>query len=166
IERSKNLERLFEAFSQLDMPNLQLVVSGKKSNYWQEIVSKIEELGLGAKVIMTGYVKDKDLVSLINGSEFVIFPTLYEGAGLPGIEAMACGKAVAASSVPAVKEYCGKAALYFNPYKVHEIVRAIKAFLDDPIIKRDFAQKGLLRSKEFVWKNHAVKTQKVWESVS
>ena len=107
------------------------------------------------RVRFLGYVPDKDLPALYAGSEFFIYPSLYEGFGLPILEAMACGAPVAASGAASLTEVGGDAAIYFDPYSEPEISAAITALMRDGSLRETLRSKGLTRAKNFTWKNVA-----------
>ncbi len=165
IERSKNFERLFEAFKKVGREDLVLVIAGKKSNYWEEILAKIDELEIHDKIIMTDYVTDDELLALLQGSMFVVFPSLYEGAGLPPVEAMAAGKAVVASNSTAIPEYCGNAASFFDPNDTDAMAEKIDKLIAHPEVRQDYERRGLEWSQNFNWKSTAAEVLAILDAV-
>ena len=103
-----------------------------------------------------GRVSDEELVRLYNQADCFVFPSLYEGFGLPPLEAMACGCPVLVSDIPVEREVCGDAALYFNPLEPSEILRIITQYLNDAnVIKEKMRQKGYENIMRFSWEKSA-----------
>jgi glycosyltransferase involved in cell wall biosynthesis len=127
----KNLPRMIRAMAlakhryQLDY---QLVLVGKVDSMFPEVMETIGKLGLQSTVITTGYVADSDLAHLYRAAAAFVFPSLYEGFGLPPLEAMACGTPVISSNASVMPEVLGDAALYFDPYNIEDIAAALHRF--------------------------------------
>ncbi|MEK7127074.1 MAG: glycosyltransferase family 1 protein, partial [Patescibacteria group bacterium] len=121
----KNLARLIEAFSILKKEknlNLQLVITGKPDPYYPEVRNTVKKFDLQDDVIFTGLVDEEELLHLYNAAHIFVFPSLYEGFGLPPLEAMRCGTPVVASNTSSIPEICGKEnAVFFNPYNIKDI---------------------------------------------
>jgi len=165
----KNLERLVSGFSRfIEMSpdsELTLVVvcafDAENLDWFNRLVGRE---GVAGRVVLTGYVTEGELVALYALSGRFIFPSLYEGFGLPVLEAMASGKPVAASAFSSVPEILGGCGSYFDPYDVEEIANAIKALLkrkSDPRLKKT----ALERAKGFTWEDTARKTLKTFEDL-
>jgi len=158
---SKNHIRLIRTFERLkatlELPH-QLVLIG--SDWYQaEEVHRVAERSLYSKdIVFTGFVAEEELPYLYSGANVFIYPSLYEGFGIPLLEAMASGVPVACSNVSSLPEVAGDAALLFDPYDEESIAEAIKLLLYDPELHNRHIQKGLLRSKEFDWKATASST--------
>jgi glycosyltransferase involved in cell wall biosynthesis len=153
IEERKNLRRVLEAFARLrgeGYPH-QLAIVGPQKWKYGAILGAIQQHRLEEVVIFTGYVPQSDLPALYSGADVFVFPSLYEGLGLPVLEAMACGTAVVTSNVSSLPEVAGDAALTVNPTQTEAIVAAIRALLDDPILRDDLARRGRLRAAQFTW---------------
>jgi glycosyltransferase involved in cell wall biosynthesis len=135
IEPRKNLLRLLEAYARLRewSPKWKLVIVGAR-NYWKSspVAQAVERMGLQGQVKFTGYVPDEDLPALYNGADLFCFPSLYEGFGLPVLEAMACGTPVVTSNTSSLPEVAGEAALLVDPYDVEAIAAAMRRVLEDP----------------------------------
>ncbi len=149
----KNLLRLLDAFARLRKRghDVQLVMTGKKDKAYPEIPQQIMDLSIADEVILTGFVSDEDLVSLICGAEAYVFPSLYEGFGLPPLEAMKLGVPVACSNRASLPEVCGDAASFFNPEDVEQMTEAIRKILDDKTFAKVLVQKGHENLKRFSW---------------
>ena len=168
LQPRKNLIRLIEAFNVLKNEknlDLMLVISGKKGWFYDKIFQRVEKLKLNKDVIFTDYVSKEELQLLINGAEVFILPSLYEGFGLPLLEAMACGTPVITSNVSSMPEVVGDAGILINPYSIEEISKAINNILTDRQLRETMVNKGLERAKLFPWGNAARETLKVFEEV-
>lgn len=166
IEIRKNLSRILEAFARiskdLSIP-LQMVLAGVPGQGAKEVFQTIERLHLEGRVRLLGYVPLEDLSFLYSGAEMFLFPSFYEGFGLPLLEAMACGTAVITSNVTSLPEIAGDAALCVDPYDVDSIAAAIIQFLELPRLRYEYVQRGFQRIKKFTWESTARKTLAVYE---
>lgn len=151
LQPRKNVEVLLEAFAQLRQPDLELVLVGDKGWSYQSIFDRVEELGLVDKVRFPGYVSDADLPLWYNAASVLVFPSVYEGFGLPVIQAMACGTPVIAANTSAIPEAAGSAARFFEPHDVRALAEHITAVLDDRQIAVTMHQRGLEQACEFSW---------------
>jgi glycosyltransferase involved in cell wall biosynthesis len=168
IEPRKNLLRLLQAYARLrkDLPGWKLVLVGAR-NAWKStpISEEMRKLNLAPWVQLTGYIPEEDLPALYNGAGLFAFPSLYEGFGLPVLEAMACGTPVITSNVSSLPEVAGDAALLVDPYNVEEIAAAMVNVLSDQELSEDLHRRGLERSKEFSWERTAQQTLEVYKKV-
>ncbi len=169
LQPRKNICRLIEAFNQIfrcRKKPLQLVIVGKKGWLYNEIFQKVNLFELEKKVIFTGYIPADELSYLYQAAECFILVSLYEGFGLPVIEAMACGCPVIVSHTSSLPEVVGDAGIIVNPNIVSDITSAISKILDMPSdIRKDIVKKGLDRVKRFSWKKCAKETMQILESV-
>lgn len=155
----KNLPRLIEAFSILSprFPELKLVITGKPDPLYPEAEETTQRLGLKDKVVFSGLVSEEELISLYNHATAYVFPSLYEGFGLPILEAMQCGTPVCASNVSSIPEIAGKAkdgkpnAVLFDPENPQDIAEKIESVLTNPTLQKELIEKGLQRVKAFSW---------------
>ncbi len=168
IEPRKNLARLVEALSVLrrDDPALRLVVVGAEGWLTEGFHAAIENFGQQDAVIRPGYVPDADLPALYAGAAVGVLASLYEGFGLPVLEAMACGVPVACSCTSSVGEIAGGAALTFDPELVEDMVGALRRALGDESLRADLRAKGLARAAQFSWERAARQTWAVYEKVA
>jgi len=168
LEPRKNIINLLKAYEYLRMryPGIthKLVLTGRKAWGKNPISKKIKELKLKNDVIMTGYVSAEDLVCIYNLAEIFVFPSIYEGFGLPPLEAFACGTAVVSSHASSLAEVLGNAALLVNPYDYKEMAEAVNILISDPGLRRRFIERGQERVKQFSWENVAKKTLKIYQS--
>jgi glycosyltransferase involved in cell wall biosynthesis len=162
----KNIGRLIKAFYQVrrdsKLPH-KLVIGGETDPRFSEGPRLASQLGLREEIIFPGYIRDEDLPCVYCGADIFVFPSLYEGFGLPPLEAMACGTPVVTSNVSALPEVTGNAAVLVNPYKVVEIAEAIYKVLSNDSLRDTLRRKGLERAKEFSYEEFARKTLKVYE---
>ncbi len=168
IQPRKNLSRLVEAFGILSSHTgrqYQLVVAGKRGWLYEQIYGKVEKLRLGDRIIFTDYVPDADLPLLVGGARLSVLPSLYEGFGMPLLEAMACGTPVVASRVSALPEVAGEAALLVDPRDVEALAEAMERVLGDEELRSDLRRRGLERAKEFSWDRCARETLAVLKMV-
>jgi glycosyltransferase involved in cell wall biosynthesis len=158
----KNLARLIEAFSTLKKEkglNLQLVITGKPDPYYPEVKNTVKKLNLQEDVIFTGLVEEEELLHLYNAAHIFVFPSLYEGFGLPPLEAMRCGTPVVASDISSIPEICGREnAVFFNPYNIKDIAEKIELVYKDPDLQAKLVTEGIQYSSKFSWGRTAKKT--------
>ena len=168
IEPRKNLISLFKACD-LVWENLhtdyQLVVVGKKGWLYKDIFKTLRETRIIEDVIFTNYVREEDIPVLYSGAEFFVFPSLYEGFGLPVLEAMRCGTPVITSHVSSMPEVAGDAAMYVDPHNVEDIAEKIITLAYNDDLKAHLRQKGFSQAARFTWENTARETLRVYESL-
>lgn len=170
LQRRKNIPRLLQAFYLLKekyhLPQ-QLVLIGQRAPDLpeQEIFAMIRRLALEQHVVWTGYVAHEDLPALLNGADLFVLPSLYEGFGMPLLEAMACGVPVACSNVSSFPEVVGDAGLLFDPYNIDSITTTIYRGLTDEDCRISLIARGIQRAAQFSWETTARKTLAVLEEV-
>jgi glycosyltransferase involved in cell wall biosynthesis len=157
--RHKNEFRLVEAFVMANLdPRIRLVFTGEPI---PDLVRRIETHHLRSRVDFVGAVPEAKLPSLYRGAEALIFPSLYEGFGLPVLEAMACGTPVVTSNVTAMPEVAGDAALLVDPTSVEQIAEAMKRIVSDSSLRQRLRDKGLKRSAQFSWQRTVAKVHEL-----
>jgi len=165
----KNTELLIESFALFkhrDDFDLVLAGVGVNSKRYEKLKALSEKLGIGRSVRFIGYVKsDKDLIGFYNCAECFIFPSLYEGFGLPVLEAMACGTPVITSNVSSLPEVAGDAAIYVNPIDMNSVVTAMEALVQNKNEKERLINQGINNLSRFSWGKMAEQTIKVYERV-
>jgi len=150
FEPRKNIVGAFHAFSLIaDKIPHRLVVVGQKGWKNETVRDEIKKSNLFDRIVLAGYVEDEDLPYIYSAADLFIFPSLYEGFGLPPLEAMACGIPVVASNVSSIPEVVGEAAVLVNPYDVNEIAEKILQVLTDSSLKQSLVQKGSIQAKKF-----------------
>lgn len=168
IEPRKNICGLLRAFAmylQKDNVDLSLVLVGKKDWGYKQVKDEIEKLGISSKVHFCDYVEDKDLPYIYNLSKFFVFPSFYEGFGLPVLEALSCGCPVISSNVSSLPEITSDAAVLINPNNVEELYKAIEEVDKNDSLREELASKALMQAKNFSWKKTAAKTLEVYKEV-
>jgi len=151
IQARKNLVRLVNAYALLRHDGIEanLVLVGKDDWQAQEVRHEVKRLGLEDRVIFTGYVPLEDLPVFYSAAEAFVFPSIFEGFGLPVIEAMACGAPTITSLGSSLEEVAGDAALLVDPFSTQSIAAAISSLLSDPQLRHKLRSNGLKRSSEF-----------------
>lgn len=163
----KNLLRLFDAFKivKKNNPNIKLVMTGKIDPFYSEITEKIKELKLEKDIICTDFVSDKQLIDLISGATAYIFPSLYEGFGLPILEAFACKTPVVCSNTSSLPEIAGPGnALFFDPQNIEEMANKINEIINNHELQTALKMAGAKRVEDFSWDNMAIETLNIYNS--
>lgn len=171
IQPRKNLVRLMAAYSHLRRRSPQaklprLVLVGKCAWLYNETLRSIDELELQKSVTLTGYVPEADLPGLYSGALCFVYPSYFEGFGLPPLEAMKCGAAVIVGNKTSLPEVVGDAAVMVDPFDVEAIGAAIERVITDSLLRASLQAKGLERAKLFDWRETARKTLAVYEKVA
>ncbi|OGD88785.1 hypothetical protein A3D81_01370 [Candidatus Curtissbacteria bacterium RIFCSPHIGHO2_02_FULL_40_17] len=172
LQPRKNIERLVDAFSlltqnsELKTQDLSLVLVGKKGWLYDSIFAKIKTLDVDNQVIFTDYVPDDDLPVLIAGAKAYVLPSLWEGFGLPVIEAQACGVTVVVSSISSLPEIVGDSGILADPKSVESISNGLKKVLMDDKLRSELVKKGFANIKRFSWQTCAQQTLDVLEKVA
>jgi len=170
LQPRKNQIGLIRAFARLlnAHPHLKqnLVLAGKETWFADRVHEAARESGVGDRIQFCGFVSDADLLQLYNACDVFVFPSFYEGFGLPVLEAMACGRAVVSSNTSSLPEVVDGAALLFDPYAVDEIVRAIADLLLDSELRARMERLGLQRAAHFSWQKTAQRTLEVFHEVA
>jgi glycosyltransferase involved in cell wall biosynthesis len=160
----KNLERLIEAFTKLQVshPDLRLVLAGKKDLNYTRIESTVKNRGI-KNVVFTGFISEGNLRWLYEHCAAYVFPSLSEGFGLPGLEAMIHGAPVASSNATCSPEIYGKAAHYFNPLDVNAMAEAINDVLTNDKLRQELIAAGYDQVKKYSWQRMAEQTLAIYE---
>jgi glycosyltransferase involved in cell wall biosynthesis len=170
LQPRKNYGRLIEAFGRLLSAthdrSLSLVVAGGKGWLYDSIFDSARRLGLQKEVVFVGYVDDNDLPALYSLAELFVFPSLYEGFGLPVLEAMACGTPVICSEASSLPEVAGDAALMVDPLDVDGWAQAMGQVLNDGGLRQTMIGRGMIRASSFSWERAARELQRVCGSMA
>jgi len=142
-----------------------LVVTGRKGWLYKEILEKIQKSSSSQDIIFTDFIDDEDLPFLYSGAEMFLYPSLYEGFGLPVLEAMACGTPVIASNLSSLPEVIGEAGILIDPLNVEEIVQAMEKLSKDKRLQEELQKKGLERAKLFSWERAAEETMELYKEM-
>ncbi|MGB9637550.1 MAG: glycosyltransferase family 4 protein, partial [Microgenomates group bacterium] len=166
-EPRKNLDRVIMAFAEISRvySDLNLVIAGKYG--WGDDSSrfKVQSSKLGSRVKILGFVEKEDLAALYSGAMAFVYPSLYEGFGLPILEAMVCGCPVVTSNVGSMKEVAGEAALLIDPLSVDNLAGAISKLCRNQKLREEMVLKGLKRAGEFSWEKTALQTLQAYQSL-
>jgi len=167
IEPRKNLIVLLEAYQALRQqnPEIQLVIAGKRGWHSEPFFKRLQELGLTEQVKRLGYVPDEDLPALYSLAEVFAFPSLYEGFGLPVLEAMACGTPVVCSNTSSLPEVAGEAAIQIAPTDVREWTQALEQISRDAERRTDLRERGFRQAARFTWEATARQTYTIYQEV-
>ncbi|MFH1526689.1 MAG: glycosyltransferase family 1 protein, partial [Bacteroidota bacterium] len=122
-----------------------------KGWFYNDIFNSVIDLDLKKRIIFTGYVSEEEMLYLYNCAELFVYPSFYEGFGLPPLEAMACGVPVITSNTSSLPEVVGDAGVLINPYDIDQLSEAIKVVLKDENLRKDLSAKGFERKKSFEW---------------
>jgi len=167
IQPRKNYRRLIQAFAILKSltSSLQLVIAGGKGWMYDSIFAEVKHLGLEGQVLFPGFVDDDDLSALYSAAELLAFPSIYEGFGLPILEAMACGTPVVTSITSSLPELAGDAALLIEPTDVDAIAAAMRCLLQDPDLRRGLVAGGFDQARKFTWQKAATQLVEIYQSI-
>jgi glycosyltransferase involved in cell wall biosynthesis len=172
ISPHKNLSTLIDGFAELEakQPDVKLILVGDYKDdpflsSYPQLKRQVEDHGLEAKVIFTGYVPDEELVYFYNAAALLVFPSFDEGFGLPAIEAMSCGTPVAASDRGSLPELLGDAGTFFDPSDALDVAAKVNAALSDPAGLLAMRERGLKRSESFRWHKAAEETLAIFNEL-
>jgi Glycosyltransferase len=167
LQPRKNVPTLIKAYKILKNRGVKhkLVLVGKKGWQYEEIFNTIDKLDLREDVIFTGYVPEEYLPAIYSGADVFAFPSLFEGFGLPPLEAMACGTPVITSNTSSLPEIVDEAGIMVNPYDVENLAEAMFMVITNEKLRKDMTSKGLQRAKLFTWKKCAEDTLEVYKEV-
>lgn len=168
LEPKKNIMRIIKSFLFLKEKGLRckLVIGGRKGWYFENIFKLARELNLTNDIIFTGFVPEEDLPLLYNSSRLFVFPSLYEGFGLPVLEAMACGIPVITSRTSSLPEIAADAALYVDPLSIDSIVEAIDQVYKDEDMRGSMIERGIQRARHFSWQKAAAETLNIYREIT
>jgi glycosyltransferase involved in cell wall biosynthesis len=151
VQPRKNYERLVEAFARIEMDELSLVIVGGMGWLYQSLLDRIEDLDLGTRVHLTGYIDDVDLPAIYALAQAFALPSLYEGFGIPALEAMACGIPVVSADNSSLPEVVGDAGLLVDAKDTEALAGALVRALTDTELRHAMIQRGLVQASKFTW---------------
>jgi glycosyltransferase involved in cell wall biosynthesis len=164
----KNLRGLINAYHRIykEMKTpCKLVILGKPSRDYPGLIKLVESFGLQDWVLFPGFIPMQDLPFFYNASDLFVYPSFYEGFGLPPIEALACGTPTVVSNVSSLPEVVGDAAIQVNPHDLLSLAAAMHRVLTEPELEQELRKKGLKRAENFSWTKTAAQTIKVYQEV-
>jgi len=167
----KNLGRLFEAFAELkrEFPDLKLVKvgpSGRSTDFRRDVMLRLVSLGIAADVVFVDYVEESELAEYYRSAALLAYPSLYEGFGLPPLEAMCSGCPVVTTNTSSLPEVVGDAGMMVDPHDTAAWVEAMRRVLTDGVLRDEMIRKGLERSRMFSWDKTAAETAGVYRRVA
>lgn len=171
LEPRKNLETLLRAYArwlaqaQGEQREIKLVLAGGKGWFYDEIFHLVQTLGLEGRVCFPGFIPDEELPDWYRAAEAFVYPSLFEGFGMPVLEAMACGTPVMCSRARSLLEIVGKSALTFSAQDVDELVAALALMVSQPALRAELRQGGLERAVHFTWQRAAQATVQVYDAI-
>lgn len=168
MDHRKNLKGLLRAYSRLREQRPEsppLVIVGDKIAQYSELEAFTRQLGVDKSIAFPGYIPRQELWPILAGAEMLIYPSLYEGFGLPPLEAMACGTPVITSDTSSLPEVVGNAAILVNPRDETEIASSINRLLDDPSAREELRCRGRERAREFTWERYGEAVLNVYQQV-
>lgn len=171
IFNRRNIPNLLDAFQNLasQLRNHQMLLVGANHTYpYIDVDKLIKKINIKVgenRVIRVDYVSEKDLLWLYRGADLFVFPSVYEGFGLPVLEAMSCGTPVITSNLSSLPEVVGDAAVQVNPLSVAELTEAMYRVIDNENLKRNLCANGLMRAKRFSWRETAYETLAIFKKV-
>jgi glycosyltransferase involved in cell wall biosynthesis len=169
LEPRKNITNMVKAYMLLPQKmrdQYKLVITGKKGWHYQELFALIESSADRENIICTGYVAENELPDIFNGARLFVYPSIYEGFGIPVLEAMACGVPVITSNVSSMPEVLGDAGILIDPGKPAEIGAAIEKVLTDNVLSDKMRCEGVKQAQKFSWRKCAAETLAVYEEVA
>jgi glycosyltransferase involved in cell wall biosynthesis len=167
IEPRKNLSRLLDAFEAICADGLTdgWVIVGRRGWLYGDFFARLESSPVREAILLPGYVPDEDLPAFYAGAQALVLPNVYEGFGLPVLEAMACGTPTVASNASCIPEIGGEAALYFDPLDVEAMADAVRRLLHDAGLQGELRARGLAQAARFSWGRAASETRAVYDAV-
>lgn len=169
LRRKKNLSTLLDAFERMQEPEhreFKLVLVGIRNTAWSDLKKRLNAPALKNRVFFPGYVSDDDLVVFYNLARALVFPSRFEGFGLPPLEAMACGTPVITSNGGAIPEVVGDAALMVAPADTDALAQAMRSIVGDAALREQLIKKGLERARKFSWKKAALAVLQLYRELS
>ena len=166
LEPRKNVVALIRAFKKLKRKGCQdykLVIAGEKGWLYKQIFNEVEHAGLKNEILFLDVVRDEDLPMLYNCADIFVYPSLYEGFGLPPLEAMACGIPVITSNTSSLPEVVGDAGIMVDPADVNSLCKSMYILLNDKELWNRMSIMGRKRSKLFSWENTAKKMLEIYD---
>lgn len=165
LQPRKSIPTLIKAFARLEDSRIELMLVGGRGWAFEEIFAQVKNLGLEDRVRFTGYVPDDELPLWYNAASVLVFPSVYEGFGLPVTEAMACGTPVVAANTSAIPESAGAAARLFKAQDPSALCEHIATVLDDPDLRAKMRMQGLEQSRQFSWERAGQKLAAIYRQV-
>ena len=168
LEPRKNLDRLIEAYAEVRKKNKNcplLVIAGKRGWLYKSIFKTVKQFDLGDSIIFTGYIPYSEKPALLSGARAFCFPSIYEGFGMPTLEAMACETPVLTSNIASLPEVCGDAAVYVNPLSVADITEGLEKICFDDNLRNELIKNGKKQIELFSWDKEIKKLNNLYKEL-
>ena len=165
LEPRKNLRRLVQAYARLRPEGVSLILAGARGWGYAELFQEVEALGLAGRILFPGFVPRQELPLWYNGAEALLYPSLYEGFGLPPLEAMACGTPVVVSTAASLPEVVGPAGLQVAAEDVEGLAEAMRRLLEEAELRTELRRRGLEQARRFRWEKMAQETADLYRQV-
>lgn len=166
LDKRKNIQGIIKAFTEvLKLHQVYLVITGSFNDLLKELQLLAQSLNVAEKVVFTGYVPEEDLSHLLSGAVALVYPSYYEGFGIPPLEAMACGTPVIASNVSSIPEVVGEAGLLINPGDYLEIAKAMNEILINDNKRQQMIAEGVKRAQNFSWNEMGLQIVEVYKEI-
>ena len=167
VEPRKNLTLLLKSFQELirDGSKISLVIAGQLGWMYEDVFKQVDELGIREEVIFTGYIPPEDLPGIYNLARIFVYPSVYEGFGLPPLEAMACGTPTITTDISSMPENIGDAGILVPPGDEAALTEAMRSLLDNPDLQEHLSRTGTQRAGRFTWEANAQAAIKVYKQV-
>ncbi len=165
ISPRKNIIRMIQAFERLNQQEVSLVIAGGINNTSKDVIEYIKRSPLRDRIIVTGFLEERELSWCYRNASILLFCSLYEGFGLPPLEAMRLNTPVIASNITSVPEVVGDAAYLVDPYNVDQIKQGMYDLLNDSALRESLTKKGQKQYRKFTWENTAKETLQAFEEV-
>jgi len=166
LQPRKNIVALLEAYNlaRPEMEEMKLVIAGGKGHNFDKNIEKfIKKYKLEKNIIMPGFIDEEDKAAVMKAAQLFVFPSFYEGFGIPILEAMSAGVPVIASDIPPHREIAGKAVLFFNPNIPGELSQKISEIMNSSVLRENLAAEGLKQAEKFSWKRTAEKMAEIFK---
>ena len=165
LEPRKNLLRLVQAYARLRPSGVPLILAGARGWGYAELFQEVEALGLADRVLFPGFIPREELPLWYNGAEAFFYPSLYEGFGLPPLEAMACGTPVVVSTAASLPEVVGTAGLQVAAEDVEAMAETMRRLLEEPELRAELGRRGLAQARNFRWEKMARETADLYRQL-
>ncbi|RFZ75975.1 glycosyltransferase family 1 protein [Lacrimispora amygdalina] len=168
LEPRKNIEKLIDAYAALHKRDTlipKLVIAGKNGWNYDNVYKKVSDYKINENVIFTGYIEAEEAVTLLKGALAFVFPSIYEGFGMPPLEAMACGVPIITSNVSSLPEVVQDAGYLIDPFSAEDLSEAMFEIISNTEHRKRLIERGLKRAKEFTWKGSAERLRSVYENM-
>ena len=166
LEPRKNVPAVLKAYAGLpNRRDFNLVLAGKKGWLYEEIFRTVGDLGLEEDVIFTGYVPEEDRPKLMSAAEVFVFPSFFEGFGMPVVEAQACGTPVIASNTTSLPEAVGDGGVLVDPKNISQLAEALEEVLSSGSLREKLVKKGLANARRFNWEDSGAKIVRIFNSL-